>query len=165
MHGRTSDLTEFMLERVWKIIPAICTPCFAWDFALIRLIQPAALPSFRQNLPQIVTYILQKAFFKHALGTYKSILKKRHSNKDIQQSSLLWRFPLCEYKNRIIKTVRSALYAYQQTLPLQLARTRHPHGTQERLLSAAPFPTWHGSEVPVARDPIVNTTYKGQLHQ
>ena len=72
----------------------------------------------------------------------------------------MWRFLLCEYKNRIIKTVRSALYAYQQTLPLQLARTRHPHGTQEKLLSAAPFPTWHGSEVPVARDPIVNTTYK-----
>ena len=40
---------------------------FARDFALIRLTQPAAPPSLRQNLPQIVTYILQKAFFKHAL--------------------------------------------------------------------------------------------------
>ena len=28
---------------------------------------PATPPSFRRNLPQIVTYILQKAFFKHAL--------------------------------------------------------------------------------------------------
>ena len=29
------------------------------------------MPSSRQNLPQIVTHILQKAFFKHALGFRK----------------------------------------------------------------------------------------------
>jgi len=41
----------------------------------------------------------------------------------------------------ICYTVRLVLNACQQTLPLQLARTRHPHGTQEGLLSAASFPT------------------------
>ena len=30
-------------------------------------VAPATPPSFRRNLPQIVTHILQKAFFKHAL--------------------------------------------------------------------------------------------------
>ena len=51
------------------------------------------------------------------------------------------------------------------TLPLQLTRPRHPHGTQELLLSAAAFLPWHGSQIPVAWDPNVNATYKGQLHR
>lgn len=32
-----------------------------------------------------------------------------------------------------------------RTLPPQLTRSRHPHGTQELLLRAAPFLTWPGS--------------------
>ena len=51
-----------------KAVPAICTPHFAVYFARIQLPQPATAPSSGQNLPQIVTHILQKAFFKHALG-------------------------------------------------------------------------------------------------
>ena len=52
-----------------------------------------------------------------------------------------------------------------QTLPLQLTQPRHPYGTQELLLSAATFLSWHGSQIPVAWDPNVNATYKGQLHR
>ena len=52
-----------------------------------------------------------------------------------------------------------------QTLPLQLTQPRHPYGTQELLLSAATFLSWHGSQIPVAWDPNVNATYKGQLHK
>ena len=49
-----------------------------------------------------------------------------------------------------------------QTLPRQLTQPRRPHGTRKLLLSAAPFPTWHGSQVPVAWDPNINITYRGQ---
>ena len=49
------------------------------------------------------------------------------------------------------------------TLPAQLTQTRHPRGTQEIPLSAALFPTLHGSQVPVAQDPGINATYAGQL--
>ncbi|WP_342980251.1 MULTISPECIES: hypothetical protein [unclassified Ruminococcus] len=31
-------------------------------------LSPATAPSSRQNFPQIVTHILQKVFFKHALA-------------------------------------------------------------------------------------------------
>ena len=58
-------------ERVWKSIPAICPPHFAVYFAWIQLPQPATAPSSGQNLPQIVTHILQKAFFKYAPGEWK----------------------------------------------------------------------------------------------
>ena len=50
------------------------------------------------------------------------------------------------------------------TLLWQLTRPRHPYGTQVVPLSAAPFPTWHGSRVPVAQDPGVNITYQRLLH-
>ena len=48
-------------------------------------------------------------------------------------------------------------------LPKQLTPSRLPRVTQKVLLSAASFLTWHGSQVPVARDPSVNATYSGQL--
>ena len=66
---------EIRLERVWKIIPTICIPYFAVYFAFIQ----CYAPSFRRNLPQIVMHILQKAFFKHALGHYLFVLCYREA--------------------------------------------------------------------------------------
>ena len=58
-------------EQHWnvppKIIPVICTSRFAVYFVRIRLSQLAKTPSSGQNFPQIVTHILQKAVFRHAL--------------------------------------------------------------------------------------------------
>jgi len=56
------------------------------------------------------------------------------------------------------KSVRRTLNMAQQTLPPQLTRPRHPRVTRKVLLSAAVFPPWHGSQVPVARDPDVIAT-------
>ena len=63
-----STLTDLPLERAPKIIPAICTPHFAGLLSRIRLSQPATTPSSGTKVPQTVTHILQKAFFKHALA-------------------------------------------------------------------------------------------------
>jgi len=56
--------------------------------------------------------------------------------------------------SEIIKMLnRAADFAkFIRTLPWQLTRSRLPRGAQDDLLSAALFPTWHGSQGPVAQD-------------
>ena len=63
------------------------------------------------------------------------------------------------------KAVRPASNWYPQTLPMQLARSRHPFNTRKVPLNAASFLTWHGSWISVVKDPNVNTTYTGLLHK
>ena len=41
------------------------------------------------------------------------------------------------------------------------AQSRRPHGTSGLPLNAAWFPTWHGSQLPIARDPLVITAEYG----
>ena len=65
----------------------------------------------------------------------------------------------------ITKAVRPASNWYPQTLPMQLARSRHPFNTRKVPLNAASFLTWHGSWISVVKDPNVNTTYTGLLHK
>lgn len=63
-----------------------------------------------------------------------------------------------------LKSTHFALCKNKQTLPEQPARLRLTSGTREVSLNAAAFPPWHGSWIPVAKGPSVNTTYSGQLH-
>ena len=65
----------------------------------------------------------------------------------------------------ITKAVRPASNWYPQTLPMQLARSRHPFNTRKVPLNAASFLTWHGSWISVVKDTNVNTTYTGLLHK
>ena len=85
-----------------------------------------------------------KAFFLLAGNVLLSVHSHRYSRKN---------------------TVRSASNDHPQTLPIQLARSRLPFGTQKVSLNAASFLTWHGSWIPVAKDPNVITTYIGRLHK
>ena len=72
------------MQRLYKIIPAIYTSQFAVYFAFIQLPQPATPPSFRRNLPQIATHILQKAFFKHTLNIPFCPEKQEHGKNESQ---------------------------------------------------------------------------------
>ena len=56
------------LHPVFAAKQPICIPHFAWYLRQIQVTWHAMRPSFGTNLPQIVKYIWQTAFFKHALG-------------------------------------------------------------------------------------------------
>ena len=96
-----------------KIIPAICVPNFVVYFVRIRLSQLVTTPSSGQNLPQIVTHILQKAFFKHALER----VRRPAGNNPCRSSKLYPRnsnglLPVCFLKILLKYSIISSLNFY-----------------------------------------------------
>ena len=95
---------------------------------------------------------LQECFFKHALIQYVSFclpgayraracLKKHSRNLPAPFAEIFFNTKKERpHRRSIILFFRAPhLGMVSQTLPLQLTQPRHPHGTQEILLSAATF--------------------------
>ena len=63
----------FVLERVGKIIPPVCTPHFAACCAPIWSPQPHYASPIGSCIPQSVTHTPGRAFFKHAQAQQEEI--------------------------------------------------------------------------------------------
>ena len=55
------------------------------------------------------------------------------------------------------KTIHRNLVRHLHAIFIPAAPGRLPRGTSGSLLNAAWFPTWHGSQFPIAQDPPLNT--------